>query len=159
TVLVLDADYISRDMLPALAAQHFRDAGADVQYRLAVVPASGADRPIYHSGTALVLGAPADARVDLFQVRVQDFSAVASEINRFATIRNAAGHFDTRARTFSIVVQSARQAPASLDKVVMGTAAANIGESVRIADGAQAAGWKLLVQHPSGSLEHAVNAA
>ena len=38
--------------------------------------------------------ATADARVDLFQVRVRDFGAVASEVNRFATFTAATGRAD-----------------------------------------------------------------
>ena len=32
TILLLDADYIRREMLPALATQHFHDATDDVDY-------------------------------------------------------------------------------------------------------------------------------
>src|SRR5579859_7392871 len=82
TVLLLDADYISHDMLPTLTEQHFRDAGDGVQYRVAVVPASGTYAPIYRSDPAYALAAnaPSDARVDLFQVRARDFTNVANEI-------------------------------------------------------------------------------
>ncbi|HEX4565734.1 MAG TPA: HAMP domain-containing sensor histidine kinase [Vicinamibacterales bacterium] len=160
TVLLLDGEYISRDMLPALTAQHFGDAGDRVKYRVAVVPSSGTNIPIYHSesGSALVRDSAADAQVDLFQVRVQDFSTVASEISRFATVSGAA-RIERNARTqFSIVVQDSRRGSAGLDKLVMGAAAANIGASVTTRLGPTGAGWRLLVQHPSGSLESAVNA-
>ncbi len=159
TVLLLDADYIRREMLPALTEQHFRDTGGGVQYRVAVVPAAGGSAPIYHSesGEALVRDSPADARVDLFQVRVQDFSTVANEVTRFSTVTGA-GHLEKNARTqFSIVLQGGGRG-ADLDKLMMGAAAADIGATVstRVA-GSKTAGWRLLVQHPSGSLEHAVN--
>ena len=162
TVLLLDADCISRDLLPALTEQHFRHGGDGVQYRVAVVPTSGAYAPIYRSesGYASVPNAPADVRVDLFRVRVQDFSAVASEINRFATF-NSGKRLETKARTqFSIVVDTGRDV-SGLDKLVAGASALNIGASVtaRVTTGPQTAGWRLLVQHPSGSLEAAVGAA
>jgi signal transduction histidine kinase len=160
TVLLLDADYISRDMLPSLSEQHFHAAG-DVHYRVAVVPAAGAGKALYHSdsGALLVRESPADARIDFFQVRVQDFATVANEVTRFATF-NATGHSDRNRTQFSIVVQDKKGGPA-LDKFFMGAAAADIGATVsaRVTAGAPAAGWRLLVQHPSGSLEHAVNTA
>jgi signal transduction histidine kinase len=163
TVLVLDPDYISRDMLPALTEQHFRNASDDVHYRVTVVPASGAYVPIYHSefDYALAPDAPADARVELFRVRTQDFSTAASEINRFFTFSDAAGRIDKTTRTqFSIVVQGTEKGPGGIDRLVAGAAAANIGGSIASRIGtAPAPGWRLLVQHPSGSLEHAVNAA
>jgi signal transduction histidine kinase len=161
TVLLLDADYISREMLPALSEQHLHDAGDDVHYRVAVVPAGGAGKAIYQSdsGAALVRESPADARIDFFQVRVQDFETVANEVTRFATF-NANGHVEGNRTQFSIVLQDKKGGPA-LDKFFMGAAAADIGATVsaRLTTRAQAAGWRLLVQHPSGSLEHAVNTA
>jgi len=162
TVLLLDADYISRDMLPALTEQHFRDAGDGVQYRVALVPTSGNSGPIFHapSGDAPVADAKADARMDLFQVRVQDFSTVASEINRFTTLTTT-GLKSWSARTqFSIVFDTAK-APSDIDSLVAGAAGANITSNVstRVISGPQAAGWRLLAQHPSGSLERAVAAA
>ncbi len=164
TVLLLDADYIRQGMLPALTERHFRGGADAVRYRVAIVPASGAGPAIYQSDAGDPLGAtaPADARIDLFRVRVQDFSTVASEVTRFAT-------FTTRDRIssnaqhtrFSIIVQETGRGRASIDKLLDGTAAGNIGASVSVpvATADQPAGWKLLVQHPSGSLERAVNAA
>jgi signal transduction histidine kinase len=160
TVLLLDADYIRREMLPTLSEQHFRDTGDGVQYRVAVVPAAGPGPALYYSkaGATLARESPTDARIDFFQVRVQDFSTVESEVNRFATF-NAAGHAEKTRTQFSIVLQDRKDGP-ELDKLEMG-AAANIGATVsaRLATGAQGGGWRLLVQHPSGSLEHAVNTA
>jgi signal transduction histidine kinase len=161
TVLLLDADYISREMLPALSEQHLHDAGDAVHYRVAVVPAGGAGNAIYHSdsGAALDRESPADARIDFFQVRVQDFETVANEVTRFATL-DATAHGERNRTQFSIVLQDKKGGP-SLDKFFMGAAAADIGATVsaRLTARAQTAGWRLLVQHPSGSLEHAVNTA
>src|SRR5436190_7436033 len=85
-VLLLDADYIKRDMLPALAHQHFQGAGDGIDYQLAVVPTEGA-APEYHSVAEFTPkpDAPADAKVELFQVRPKDFEPLASEVSRFAT--------------------------------------------------------------------------
>jgi signal transduction histidine kinase len=163
TVLLLDADYISRDMLPVLTEQHFRDAGDGVQYRVALVPTSGTSGPIFHapSGAAPVADATADARADLFRVRVQDFSTVASEINRFTMFTTSGPRGRSERTQFSIVLQDTAKGPTGLDALVAGAAGANIASKVattRLASGPDA-GWRLLAQHPSGSLERAVNAA
>jgi|SRR5579872_164836 len=159
TVLLLDADYISRDMLPTLMEQHFREAADGVPYRVAVVPASGTYAPIYRSdpGYALAPNAPSDARVDLFQVRAQDFTNVANEINRFFTVTRAAGRVE-RKRQFSIVVEGTDKGAAGLGKFVTGLGATDVDAGPSRFSG-MSGGWRLLVQHPSGSLEHAVNAA
>jgi signal transduction histidine kinase len=164
TVLLLDADYISREMLPALTEQHFRDAGDGVRYRVALVATSGNSGPIFHapSGDAPVADAKADARMDLFQIRVQDFSTVASEINRFTMLTTPGLRSRTARTQFSIVFKDAARGPGGLDSLVAGAAGANItsnATTTRVVSDQQTAGWRLLAQHPSGSLERAVNAA
>jgi signal transduction histidine kinase len=164
TVLLLDANYISRDMLPALTEQHFRDAGDGVQYRVALVPTSGNSGPIFHapSGDAPVADAKADARMDLFRVRVDDFSTVASEIDRFTMLTTSGPRSRTARTQFSIVFQDTAKGPGGLDSLVAGGTGANItsdATTTRMVSDRQAAGWRLLAQHPSGSLERAVNAA
>jgi signal transduction histidine kinase len=152
TILLLDADYIRREMLPALAQQHFHDATDDVDYRLAVVPTSGHGEAVYRSAAEFApqADATADARVDLFQVRVRDFGAVASEVNRFATFTAATGRADAGPRTQTIIRETVTRTSQPLSIVLQDT--------TRVGDSAQPAHWRLLVQHPSGSLEHAVNA-
>jgi hypothetical protein len=152
TILLLDADYIRREMLPALAQQHFHDARDDVDYRLAVVPTSGPGEAVYRSAAEFAprADATADALVDLFQVRVQDFGAVASEVNRFATFTAATGRADAGARTQTIIRETVTRTSQPLSIVLQDT--------TRVGASGQPAHWRLLVQHPSGSLEHAVNA-
>ena len=151
TILLLDAEYIRREMLPALAQQHFHDATDDVDYRLAVVPTSGHGEAVYRSAAEFAprADATADARVDLFQVRVQDFGAVASEVNRFATFTAATGRADAGPRTQTFIRETVTRTSQPLSIVVQDT--------TRVGESRQPAPWRLLVQHPSGSLEHAVN--
>ena len=176
TVLLLDREYITGEMLPALARHHFRQAGDSVDYQVAVV--SPADRAVvYHSAPAFLPkpDAKVDATVELFQVRMQEFGAIASEIRRFtstiatrevrgggsATVReqiilpalpdtaSSRGTFTVREGSpgMSIVVQ--KSAPA----LSIGATA-----SGRMT-GAAAGRWRLMVKHPSGSLERAVDTA
>jgi signal transduction histidine kinase len=175
TILQLDGDYIRREMLPALAQQHFRDTGDGVEYRLAVVPTSGSGGTVYRSAEAFMpmADAPADARVDLCQIREQDFAAVATEVNRFATFTAAVGRADGAPRKqtiiretvtqisppVSIVVRGTESGAAGLEKLVASAGVPHSGAAVtRLDKGAQPAQWRLLVQHPSGSLERAVDA-
>jgi two-component system sensor histidine kinase SenX3 len=178
TILQLDRDYITADVLPALAQQHFRQAGEGFNYELAVV--STADRKVlYHSaaGFAPAPDAKADASVDLFQVRMQDFAPLASEIRRFTStittrLPGASGSSTITQqevlipRSTSRVDRPAVSGPASsierpLSIIVQqnGPLAASTGlAAARIAT-AGVPRWRLLVKHPSGSLEAAVNAA
>ena len=74
-VLLLDREYMTGEMLPALAQQHFRKTGDAFEYQLAVVSTAGRG-VVYHSAAGFSPGpdATADAAVDLFQVRTQDFA-------------------------------------------------------------------------------------
>jgi signal transduction histidine kinase len=176
TALLIDRDYITNEMLPTLARQHFRQTGDGFDYQLAVV--SVAERaPVYHS-TGSFSPRPdekVDATVDLFQVRMQDFGSIVSEIRRFTSTlapkaqRPVAGTATTireqivlapgvkptfpvgESGPLSIIVQ--QNGPAN-SMAASGAAAA----ATRMA-GAATPRWRLLVVHPSGSLESAVNAA
>jgi len=149
TIVLLDRDYIISDLLPTLAQQHFHQAGEGVDYELAVV--STADRNVLYHSTRDFSPAPdakADVAVDLFQVRVQDFAPLVSEIRRFTstitTTRSPGG-------PVSIIVEQNGQ--------LRSTAAPAGAASGLATTGAGVARWRLLVKHPSGSLEAAVNAA
>jgi hypothetical protein len=84
TRLLLDREYMIGEMLPALAEQHFRKTGDGFDYQLAVVRSTG-QGVVYHTtgGFSPGPGAVVDAAVDLFQVRTQDFGAIAAEVRRF----------------------------------------------------------------------------
>jgi signal transduction histidine kinase len=187
-VLVLDRDYIQRDLLPALAQQHFRGTGDGFDYQVAVV--SLTDRsPLYRSAAFEPKpDAKVDAAADLFQVRTQEFAQLAADVRRFVaalppgtSVREtvtlstpATGDGPRReqpgvgewhvpadetasrrrelppdAKPLSIIVQ---QAPAVAGRTVVGAAATAVTRT-----SAPAATWRLLVKHPSGSLEAAVN--
>ena len=81
----LDESYMSREMLPALARAALHAERRRGDSRLAVVSRAPDGRVIYHSSDAFnpAPGAHADATADLFAIRTQDFSRVASEIHRF----------------------------------------------------------------------------
>jgi signal transduction histidine kinase len=119
-----------------------------------------------------------DANVELFQVRVKDFEPLAAEVSRFATmtalpritgtqrthtiyreaIGAASGSVAAGNGPVSIVVQGAsgRAAGQRIDNLIAGSGAATFSTRVSVPSPAH---WRLLVKHPSGSLEGAVNTA
>jgi signal transduction histidine kinase len=173
-VLLLDADYMKGDMLPALSQLHFQRTGDGFDYQLAVVTTSERGL-VYHSVPEFTPAAdtPADATIDLFQVRVKDFEPLAHEVSRFTTFTaSVPGMSGRTGRTFiretlampksgvtirnspmSVIVQGGSPATVQqrVDTLFAGGAAAT-------ASAAASPHWRLLVKHPSGSLEQAVNA-
>jgi signal transduction histidine kinase len=85
TILALDREYLVSEMLPALAQHHFNAGAAEeTNYEMAVV--STEDKTtVFSTMSAMSADDPAkaDARAELFQVRVQDFAALATEVRRF----------------------------------------------------------------------------
>jgi signal transduction histidine kinase len=167
-VVLMDRSYITDEMLPALAQQHFRQTGDGFDYQLAVV--STADRAVVYHSSAGFTPRPdesADASVDLFQVRMQDFGSIVSEVRRFTstftagplqgtgTSTTVSEHFvlpsDPGRGPVSIFVQ--QKGPVNSVTASEGAAAGRGAATVA------AAHWRLVVKHPSGSLEAAVNAA
>ena len=160
TIVVLDREYVRREMLPALVQQQFRGTGSDADYQVAVMGRGGKD-VVYRSTPAFApdIDAPADASADFFQVRLQEFNTLATEVRRFTATTTlthppAAGRGRERGThvvprdtaPVSIMVQDAGQRTMVTPGVAMRTA----GGGAR---------WRLIVKHPSGSLEAAVNAA
>ena len=176
TMLLLDAEYIRNEMLPALAQQHFNGSGAGFEYQLAVLPSEPGGAPLYRSATEFspAADAPVDANVEMFRVRAKDFEPLAAEVSRFATFTalpggsaartqtvyretyNAAGSARSNGAPFSIVVQGTAGPAAAqrLDRLISGEGTFSTRVSVP-----SPAFWRLLVKHRSGSLESAVNAA
>ena len=174
-IVLMDREYITNEMLPALAQQHFRQTGDGFDYQLAVVNPS--DRSLVYQSTsdfAPRADAPVDATMDLFQVRMQDFASIVSEVRRFTSTFMAGPLQATGTSTtvtehlvlspdagrppdkrdggpVSIYVQ--QNAPTNATAGPPGAAAA------RVLATATTAHWRLLVKHPSGSLESAVDAA
>lgn len=186
-VLLLDGDYIRGDVLPTLAQQHFQGAAGGFEYQLAVVPSSGAGSVYRSlANFSPKADAKVDASADLFHLRVQDFGPLAAEINRFAffTTRTAAPgatagaargdmtaqremiirHITESARgtmtggePVSIVIQESGKngvSATATDKLY--ARVTDVATGTRIAT-MTAPHWRLLVKHPSGSLEQAVN--
>ena len=168
TVLLLDRDYITNEMLPALARQHFQGTHDGFDYQLAVV-STGDQGVVYRSTAAFspVADARVDASIDLLQVRLQDFGGIAAEIRRFTTfiatgpradgsppraqiVTGTSEHLAITDRPFSLYVQ--RTGPSG-EPSIAATGAAPRSTTTG------APRWRLLVKHPSGSLETAVNAA
>jgi signal transduction histidine kinase len=174
TVLALDRDYITNEMLPALAQQHFRQTGDGVDYQLAVV--SIADRePVYHSTGGFcpsrrqrstrgrsVPGSHAGLWVDCLgdsAVHVDDHHGLAATGTGLQTFREQIvlpprrqKHLDgARHRPLSIIVQQNGSAGSMAASAAAAAATRMTGPGTPR--------WRLLVIHPSGSLESAVNAA
>jgi signal transduction histidine kinase len=170
TILTIDRDYVSAEMLPALAQQHFHATSEGTDYELAVVSTAAGDAK-YSTDPQFTppADAPADAGADLFQIRLQEFGAMASEVRRFRSFTSrvekpgsstelqitagapATGSFVVRETApISVVLQHAG-APGA-DKAAIETAFA--AATTRAL--ASAPKWRLVVKHPSGSLETAV---
>jgi signal transduction histidine kinase len=174
-VVLLDRAYISDEMLPALAEQHFRRTGDGFDYQLAVV--HSADRVVVYRSTpdfSVRSDSPVDASMDLFQVRMQDFGGIVSEVRRFTSTFTAGPLQGTGTSTtirehivlppdpggagamreggpVSIYVQQNGPLPS--------LAATTAAAAARLTASGGSAHWTLLVKHPSGSLEAAVTAA
>jgi signal transduction histidine kinase len=149
TILLMDRDYIIGDMLPTLAQQYFRQTGDGFNYELAVVSTADS-RILYRSGQDFTPGpdASADAAVDLFQVRMQDFAPLATEIRRFTSTVSTT-HAGRGAVSIVVEQNGSLRSAAALGASTARFAAAGIS----------APRWRLIVKHPSGSLEVAVDTA
>jgi two-component system, OmpR family, sensor histidine kinase SenX3 len=178
TIVILDAEYMRNEMLPALAQLHFNGTNDAFEYQLAVLPAEAGQPPLYRSTREFSPSADAkvDANVQMFQVRARDFEPLAAEVSRFATLiarpkdpstqRTHTIYRETigptgrsgRGAPLSIVVQeSAGGAPSrQIDRLFAAGAATTFNARVNLSSPAY---WHLLVKHRSGSLEAAVNAA
>jgi signal transduction histidine kinase len=175
TLLLLDRDYVINEMLPALAQQHFHKTGDGFDYQVAVVSTAGSG-VLYHSaaGFSPRPDAQADAAVDLFQVRTQDFGAVAAEVRRFAMTfsttspRRGSGRESSRVMREEIYLPRTPGGRRESGGPESGPMSIIVGQTMTgRADGAAEAArtaassaprWRLVVKHPSGSLEGAVNA-
>jgi len=163
TILQLDRDYITTEVLPALVQQHFtRISGSEFQ--VAVVSREPGGALLYHSSTGFnpAPGAHVDASADLFSVRTQDFSRLASEVHRFtayaATVR-------MRTTTTGLTTSPDGKRPVSIIIERSGTPGPPSAEEAASAGGpppltrvaATRPSWQLLLAHQSGSLEAAVS--
>jgi len=170
-VVLMDRDYITNEMLPALAQQHFRQTGDGFDYELAVVSTATSD-VVYHSTSRFSppQDATVDASRDLFQVRMQDFGAIVSEVRRF-TSTFTAGPLQGMGTSTTVSEQIVLPPGADRTLTVPGGGPVSIFVQQNGPPSSTSAGtsrltatiasprWRLLVQHPSGSLEAAVNSA
>jgi two-component system sensor histidine kinase SenX3 len=183
TVLLLDREYLTGEVLPALARQHFRGASEDIDYDVAVVSTAGG-APLYSTDAGFMPApdAAADAAADLFQVRSQEFSAMRDEVRRFTSFvsrlsrgaelvtatpaeqkrgaeiremvmaREGAASYTLR-ETPPVTIMLQHGVTGGDRRVVeTGIAAAQATRAAALAP----APWRLVVKHPSGSLETAV---
>ncbi len=169
-VVWFDRGYMAGEMLPALAQQHFRRTGDGFDYQVAVVDA-GDSSLVYQSTVDFSPrpGARVDASVDLFQVRTQDFSSITSEVRRFtSTLMSAGPRVGTTIREQRVLPSTSQGrgtvtvregGPVSIFVQQNGTANAAGFSETRLTSATTGARWRLVVKHPSGSLEGAVNSA
>lgn len=161
TLLTLDLDYVKHDLLPALAQRHFHKAGEKSDYHVAVVDRGGSGSLVYQSTPSFGprQAESGDASAGLFQVRSQDFGAVAAEVKRFTMFSAATTriehHLEARDRRdarigvrgpsqqMSIVVQQGSGAEA--------IPASAIDSPNRLKPPKPR--WEVIVRHPAGSLE------
>jgi signal transduction histidine kinase len=172
-LLTIDLDYVRRELLPALTERHFSRAEAEAAYQVAVISRKQPDRPLFQSTPAFhpALDGPADASADLFQVRTQDFTTLASEVRRFSAFvrEKAHGRSDlpprlmiTDSRPVSVLIQGGVGSLAGGAVLQQtgpgGTAKATVTSTTRLTTSGPSSQWKLVVAHPMGSLDAAVGA-
>ena len=162
-IVHLDRDYIEREMLPAILERRFRAAGAT--YQMAVVDTDG--KGIIYTSDASFKPASdlkADASADLFQVRMQEFGPMVSSLRRSTSPQRGGATIEIQ---HSQLQAQAPKGDASMSFLFQQSL--NVKERAAIVSGATTAlstrqaqvpgRWRLLVKHPSGSLETAVNTA
>ena len=168
-ILTIDLDYVRSELLPFLAERHFSRGGDGLDFQVAVVKDDGSD-VLYTSSASYTPSSDgrSDATAELFRIRTQDFASIVSEVRRFATFAATVHRVITpadgerpegvgadesdivtfrEARPLSIYVQSGPPHSGGIPPAA--------GEA-RIAT-VSAPRWKLMLQHPSGSLEAAVD--
>jgi two-component system, OmpR family, sensor histidine kinase SenX3 len=158
-IVHLDRDYITQEMLPTILEQRFRAAGE--AYQMAVVNTDRKD-VIYTSDPAFTPApdAKVDASADLFQVRMQEFGSMVAETRRITSHRAPSVKLHGETTTpdvpsngrVSILLQESLNVK---ERAAVVTSAAGAVSRQTPAS----ARWRLLVKHPSGSLEAAVNHA
>ena len=164
TVLAIDLDYVKKELLPSLAQRHFRKAGDASEYDVAVIDRAGDGSVVYQSTTASTprTADSGDASAPLFQLRTQDFSAVAAEVRRFAMFSTTTTRVEHQAETRDRRDGGmAVRAPTQMSILVQQGPGDGLGRGAgpsvsRIA--APTPRWQVIVKHPAGSLEAFVGA-
>ena len=183
SILVIDKEYVTRELLPALARRHFAPRAADsvnagaadppspsgsggtslpLDFKIAIVARAEPNAaPVFQStpSFAPAYDAKGDAAADLFQVRPQDFTGLIQEVRNFTITRHHIGAVGSRG-----VISTEPARPLSFviqqsngqGPVSRG---ANTSSTMRLTAAGSAPLWRVIAVHPSGSLERAVNAA
>ena len=171
SLLAIDREYVARELLPSLASRYFGhaasagDAGAVLDFKVAVVSKTAPHGFVFQSPPSFTptFDAQADATADLFQVRTQDFLSLAAEVRRFTafvaphgpavagTARVAVTEM-TETRPMSILITPGRGTGSAADGPGQKTTTRT---ETRLTSSASPH-WKLVVTHPSGSLEAVV---
>jgi signal transduction histidine kinase len=182
-VLQLDRQVMTGEMLPTLTIRHFRDDPENIRYQLAVVEAP-AGATVYQSTPAFSPDATtrADVAAELFQVRPQEFPELVADVRRFSALTGPGASAAMQTFTAFTLPADADGAPAtgktaprvrttqSLSQVIVreGRSASRVaGQVGAVRDRAWVAAvtgprpvaspkWRLLIKHPAGSLEAAV---
>jgi signal transduction histidine kinase len=137
TVLELNMPYIQSELLPELAQRHFTHPNSDT-YRVAVTTSDDEREIIYRSDPAATIDPErADARQGFF------FTSLGP------------GRGGRRPPPVTSPRDAAAPGPGDAAASAPGDAAASAGQTIEELPGR----WRLLVQHPSGSLEAAVAGA
>jgi signal transduction histidine kinase len=157
TVLTIDLTYVREELLPSLARTHFRKAGDADEFQVAVIDRAGSNSALYQFPAGFVphKDETGDASASFFQVRAQDYSAVAADVKRFATFRTTTKieqRLEEHARRGG---RLAVHGPAQLSVVVrQGPAGDGRGPLAGFGRPASPAPrWQVIVKHPAGSLE------
>lgn len=168
SILTIDLEYVKRELLPSLAARHFGPTGAAPPYQIAVVRRGEGGGVIFQSEPSFApdADASADAAAELFQVRPQDFTTVASEVRRLAAATATKVSQDPHRmalpeRPLSVLVQSGAAGSPRGTLADPGRAVgikSTVTATARVTTSTSPAHWKLVVAHPAGSLEAAVGA-
>lgn len=158
-IIALDGDYISRELIPELAARHFGDSAGE--YTIAVTKRDQTDQVLYCSDTGVPETALAggDVTAGLFKVLFGETDKFI-----FAQLRrsdmNAQAQLKPPINNHQIVILGTRDLKSGKDE----NAAApqrlfesmSNGVTLPMAGRDAAGAWRLVVKHRAGSLEAAV---
>src|SRR5262245_3025595 len=159
-IIALDADYISRELIPELAGRHFGDSAGE--YTIAVTKRGRADQVVYRSDAGATEAALAGG-----DVTAGFFNILLEEINRFFFAQwrrpdvNAPVQLKPPLNRHRIVILGAEdlksdkdESDAALQRLQLGPGAEGVTRPSlnRNNEGA----WLLVVKHRAGSLEAAV---
>ena len=172
SILVIDKDYVTRELAPTLARRHFSERAAGdpsasgLEYKVAIVARTQEGPPVFQSTVSYAPGFDerADASADLFQVRTQDFTGIVAEVRKFTAMSSTHTAGEPGVLTGRIVTTTEPQRPMSFvfQQSATGPSAGVRGgatSATRITAGGSPPLWRLIVAHPSGSLERAVSVA